>query len=435
MRRLLDKIKRDKLLDFLVEYAQNDAKFANAINVRFGKPIFEEELDKIENEIDSALDGVADYRSHDRWGNAIFNTSDIIAEIRQRCSQGHIRLAFAETELLYRKLLKLFEYQGECEISDEAWYCISIMSDIADKAVSADDKEFIFQHCIGMSEIEDGKNYGADYESELLKIAAKFVTAENRMELENILAGLESVWQEEEFKLIHLKIIQVFDGEAAVDCFVAENLRFPKIREVAFDKAIMCGNFSEAERLCVDVISSDNQHFGVSPWLYKLYSVYEQSGNETGMAETAKSILLSGDLEYYEKLKSLIERQKTWDELYPTLLNELASALHYINYMEILQKEDEHVLLLEQLKKHSDQVYRHGKFLAEKYPTVVCDLFTNQLKREAHAAHKRDLYREVCSHIEKFSDSGYKNEATELIKELKDRYKRKPAFVDELTKI
>ena len=228
MRQLLERINRDKLLEFLVEYAENDAKFANAVNVRFGEPVYDDEIDKIEHEIDRALSGVSDYRTHDSWGNANFFTGDIIEEIRERASQGHIRLAFAETESLYRKLLDLFEYQGECEISDEAEYCISIMSDIADEAVSVDDKEFIFQHCIELADLEDAKNYGADYEDKLLRIAVKFVTIENRAEMERALTRFDSGRREEEFALIRLELVRTFEGSEATEDYITENLGFSK---------------------------------------------------------------------------------------------------------------------------------------------------------------------------------------------------------------
>lgn len=50
MREMLEKLSRKELVDFLIEYAKTDAKFANAVNVRFSKPEFEEELSKIEND-------------------------------------------------------------------------------------------------------------------------------------------------------------------------------------------------------------------------------------------------------------------------------------------------------------------------------------------------------------------------------------------------
>lgn len=435
MREFLGRLNREKLLDFLAEYAEQDAKFANAVNVRFGKPEFEKELSKIENAIDYALDGVSDYRTHDSWGYVSFDMGDITAEIQQRVSQGHIRLAFAETELLYRKLLEVFEHQGECEISDEAESCLDMMSELAGKAVSWDDREYIFKHCIELSELDDGKDYGADYEDKLLRIAAKFVTTENRAELEQALVRFDSGWRAEEFKLIRLELVRKFEGKAAADRFIADNLRFAKIREIAFDKAISRKDFAEAERLCVEALSIDTRNFGISPWLYKLYSVYDAAGNATDMAEAAKKILLSGDLTYYEKLKLQLQEQGKWDSQYPVLLREYAAKLHYTNYMEILEAEKEHTLLLEQLKKHTDQIYHYGKFLAANHKKDVYAIFIGKINGEAEAAHKREMYRDVCSHIVMFSKAGYAAEATELIGALRDKYNRKPAFVDELKKI
>jgi len=435
LRKLLEKLDRDELLDFLEEYTKNDTKLANALNVRFVEPEFEYELIKIKNLIDNALDGVSDYSVRDSWGNVSFYTGDIIEEIHQRTDQGHIRIAFAEVELLYRKLLSLFEYQGECEISDEAGYCLSMMSDIADKAISTDDKKYIFKQCIKMSELKDGKDYGADYEDELLKIAAKFATTENRMELERALARFDSSWREEEIKLIHLGLIQKFDGEKSAECFIYENLRCPKIREIAFVKSINNKNYAEAERLCIEALSIDNRHFGISPWIYKLYSVYEETGNIADMEKTAKKILFCGDLTYYEKLKTQLIRQKTWDNQYTALLSECAATLSYTMYMEILEKEHEHKLLLKELEKHTSQVYNYGKILVEKYPSDVSRIFNSQINTEADAANKRERYRDVCLHIVQFSNSGCKTDAARLVMELKDRYKHRPAFVDELTKI
>ena len=173
MRELLDELDKDVLIDFLVKYAENDTKFVNAVNVHFVAPEFAIEIEKIKNEIDNALDGVTDYRTHDGWGNAIFDVYDIIAEIIQRKEQGYVRLAFAEIELLYRRLVECLEYQGECEINDKAEYCLEIMSEIADKAVCNEDKEYIHKHCIELTELKDPKNYGLDDEKILLKIITK----------------------------------------------------------------------------------------------------------------------------------------------------------------------------------------------------------------------------------------------------------------------
>jgi len=53
----------------------------------------------------------------------------------------------------------------------------------------------------------------------------------------------------------------------------------------------------------------------------------------------------------------------------------------------------------------------------------------------AEAAHKREMYHNVCSHIDIFLKAGYTAEVKKLVMELKEKHQRKPAFIDELTKI
>jgi hypothetical protein len=193
MRDLLKKVEQEELFDFLEEYAEYNPKFDNAIHSRFSKPVFQDELDKISEVIDDALKNVLDYRQRDNWGCVNVNTSDIIFEINQRAAQGNIKLAFSEIEMLFRKLITLFEYQGECEISNEVDYCLDLMSDIAKQATDIADKEYIYDHCIDLAYLDDGKNYGEDYTDQLLDISVQFVTQENRAKFDAALMQLKHV--------------------------------------------------------------------------------------------------------------------------------------------------------------------------------------------------------------------------------------------------
>ena len=100
----------------------------------------------------------------------------------------------------------------------------------------------------------------------------------------------------------------------------------------------------------------------------------------------------------------------------------------------LLEKENECALLLRQAEVHSDQIYRYGEFLAKKYPIEIRAIFTTQLEKEAEAAHHRESYRKVCANILLFAKAGYVEESKEMMNGFKLKYKRKPAFVDELRK-
>ncbi|GHV17656.1 hypothetical protein FACS18949_12940 [Clostridia bacterium] len=119
VRELFENAKTSDLVDFIVDYAEHDSNFENALRVRLEEPEFNAEIDKISGRIDMAFRDVSDYSRRDSYGDVCIDTTNIEFEIRQRVKQGHIQLAFAESEVLYVKLLDILEYQGECEIDYE----------------------------------------------------------------------------------------------------------------------------------------------------------------------------------------------------------------------------------------------------------------------------------------------------------------------------
>lgn len=434
MREFLEQINHTDLLDFIETYSNKDENFAKALRVRFAEPDFMKEISYFRTSVERAVGGAHNYHDRGGWGYIELDTNRLYNEINTRKDQGHIKMAFAETELLYRELLKNFEFQDECEVSDEAEYCVEIMSQIAD-AAGEQDRGYIFERCLELTALEDGKDYGADYEDKLLAIALKFVTAKNHTALEQAIVNLEQYgWNKERFKLLHLSVIQNLDGQSAANAFVYDNLQFPKIRAIAFDAAMQQADYPEAERLCKDALEQGDDSRGVSPWLHRLYSVYETAG-DSKLSEIAEEILLKGDLSYYDKLKEVLSQLGQWDTQYTHLLKKIESRLSAFGYMEILAKEYEHEKLLAVLEHNAGYIYKFGDVLATEYRNEVKDIFIKQISHEAELANNRMGYNAVCKNIAKFAESGYVEAALELSGKFMSIYRRRPAFVDELTKM
>jgi hypothetical protein len=199
-RNILENAKPKDLFDFLEEYAKLDEKFKNALHVRFSAPDFEDDLHKVRVMIDNALDAAVEYGRHDSWGWMKIDTSEIIFEIKQRAKQGNVKLAFAELEILYRKLIELFECQSECEVNDEAESVLQMIADVAKKATDPHDKEYIFEHCIDLAKADVNQNFGAENEDQLLNIATQFVTDGNRKKLEDALDECNARWRKDRIR-------------------------------------------------------------------------------------------------------------------------------------------------------------------------------------------------------------------------------------------
>ncbi|MDR1309951.1 MAG: hypothetical protein LBL95_08675 [Deltaproteobacteria bacterium] len=430
---LLESINISELLDFLTDYASHDRKFDNAVHVRFGRLDFDREVNKIGHMIEGKLsiDRFDNYHSY--YGYIDVDTREIDAEIQTRLQQGHIRLAFACYEEKYRKFLDVFEYQAECEISDEAEICIERMAEVAQLAKDAADQDYIFDHCLALCRLDTARDYGADYEDRFLRIAAQFIAPTNRAEFEAELSKHETGWGSDTFKVIRLDIVRRLDGERAADDYIEGNLATGAIREIAYDAAMARQDYARAEQLCLTV--PDEPHGYPSRWRYKLLAAYEKTGDQDKQAGVLEQILLNGDLGYYDKLKSLLTKLGRWKAGYPALLEKCEEQLSYSGYMGILDKENELGRLMEQVRRHRETVFSYGQRLSAKYYDEVRELFTALLNAWSAAAKNRKAYAELSSRIASFAKAGYAAQANGLIAEYKLSHRRQPAFVDELNKL
>jgi hypothetical protein len=438
MRKLLANITQNELLDFLDEYAKHDSKFENALQVRFGEPDFHSELKKISRNIEALLDDVSDWDAHDSWGHVSVDTSEIFYEAEQRVKRGQIRLAFAVLETLYVKLLENFEYQGECELADEAENCLARMAELAQKAASPEDQAYIFECSIALADLDDGKDYGADYEDQLLAIAAKFVTQENRAQLEAAVSRYESSYRAGAFALIHLHIIQKLDGQKAADAFVTAHLEIEEICKIAVEKAIEKQDYTRAEELCVAYIEQNDTNAWHWPkgWYALLLSIHEKTGDiEKQIALASKLLLEKHEYDDYAVLKKLLKKHRDWKVEYPALRDQCAARLPAELYMKILRKENEAALLLAEVQKKQSMIFEYGSYLAKTYPVEAYCMFWDEIKSQAEQAHNRTGYQEICAKILLLAKAGGVEDAHALIDLLRQRNPRRPAFLDELRQV
>jgi len=217
IRKLLVPLDRNALIDVLVDLADSDDETANYLEVRFGTRGEDEDIAILTEKIKQELERAASRNSRDAWGNMQIDIGDIYREIDEREKQGKIRLAFSELEALFRELQNYYDFQEECEIDDECDDCISRLAKIAELATIPTDREFIFEHCIGLCGLEGSRDYGSNSDEKLLRIAMGFLDQNNRNKFECIIANLGKGRFADKYKKIHYEAIQLLDGKSDAD--------------------------------------------------------------------------------------------------------------------------------------------------------------------------------------------------------------------------
>jgi hypothetical protein len=437
IRDLLKSVEINELLDFLVGYAKHNRKLADALKQRFsaleaGALDFGYEVGLIAKMVDKALP--KNIKTRNEICYIDFDSTKIDQKISFHLSQGYIRLAFAELEVIYRKLLDVFEIQDECEISDVVENYIDLMAEVAKNAVDASDQEYIFDRCIILCRLDTAKDYGADYEEMFLRIASQFITRENKGQFDAELSKLNNRFLSDDFKLIELNMIRRLEGDKAAEPYIGQNLESNSIRTVAYDMAMAREDYNKAEELCLFEPNGSNG-YQKSVWQEKLLAIYERTGKKDKQAEICEKLLLEDRMKYFNNLKTLLTQLGRWEAEYQTLLEKCEKQMTPFSFMKILDQEKEYKGLMAQILKHPEQVFTYGKKLSTSYFDEVGQLFASQLNAQSSKVKNRQQYEMLSSRIRTFAEAGYALQANTLVYEYKRTFKHKPVFIDELNKL
>lgn len=442
----------DKLREFILHYAKENNDFRTELLSAFRKLPEDEVLSAVKDRVSTVIRygthrGYIDYRGCDE---ICYELDEILTEADEHITHGYAVLGFQIGLHILLKGMKLASIADSSSGSltytlDEACNVIDRACEAASATAGDEDKKFIYDKGVkeSLNKVFDGwgeTNY------RLLRSCVRFITKKNESKLYDALDKLSekysswSSYAQIDDKLTRLVAIRVLEGEKAVDNYIADNIEIDNFRDMAVKSALDKGDYAEAERLCVERLRREPNEHGIrvaqKEWTEKLFAVYEKSGNTEKQLEISNRLLLSGDIGYYDKYKTLMKQTDRWEGEYGMLLSELREKLPPYTYMQILSKENELRLLLEQVKITGEElIFTYGKQLAQMYPKDVYAIYKEQISRLAAQAANRNQYGKVCDHMKDLYNIGGVDAVTELIAEFREIYNRRPAMLDELSKL
>ena len=104
-------------------------------------------------------------------------------------------------------------------------------------------------------------------------------------------------------------------------------------------------------------------------------------------------------------------------------------------YVKVLMNEKLKPQLLEYCQLHNGAIASYYAHLLPEYQNEVDLLFLKYIKSQADIANNRKEYRSVCVLIQKYKKACGKSAANAIQAELATENTRRPAFLDELSKI
>lgn len=368
----------------------------------------------------------------------------ILEETGKAAQHGDFAYAYSVAVLILINLAKLALSADDSAggITETRGY----VEDVLEKVCSgveygSAEAEFIF-----LQSVKDSRNKAFDkwdeFVYDMLAITARLATAKNVGKLYAFLDGLNakpsreipSARYRESDCLVRLAAITAVDGAENADRFINDNLIYDGVRRIAIRNSIGKGDHARAEKLCLDRIrSADTDYYRTREWYDLLFEVYLKTEDKNRQADLAEDLLVNKhDAKYYGILKNLLAEKGLWEAEYPLLRERLGENLPYRLFLDILSEEGETRRLLAVLRVHPSAVFDYGKQTAAEFPKETYSLCLDEIRKQTAEADNRIKYKKVCGLIRKLSGFGGTDEAESVIRELKAKYPRRPALLEEL---
>jgi hypothetical protein len=285
----------------------------------------------------------------------------------------------------------------------------------------------------------------SDWRYALLKTSTKYSPAKDlriklEKQLESLLSKADTSWSDRyertQIKLLQLEIIERCDGANPAEKFIYVNIHESEFREKAIALEMEKGDYKKVIQLCLDGEEADKEYRGlIHKWKEYRYQAYELLGDIEQQKRLARELLFKSEFSYYLKLKELYPANE-WN----VVLNKIVADFNKMDYqpsvyLSILKEENLTAELLTYCQSNIRSIIDLYPYIIKDYLEEVNEIFIKYIEYSAEEATDRKKYRTVCSIIKTYKKACGTIHSHKLIGELREKYKRRPAFIEELGKI
>lgn len=449
IKEVLNNLSKEELIRIIIDIAKKDITLKNSLIVKYSNADDGQELEKCKKLIDSIVrkytgrEGFITYRQNSAF---VSEMEDLLDKVRDT---DDILLALDIAFLLLQEAVEAFQYADDSNgnigflVTETIELIGEIVTDSADLYI--DLREKIFNKLVLQSDnkVFDGWE---DYRIDILRLCAEFADVEElrnklRMKIEysvNTNLGDEyKRYSNERMLKILFELIAEYGTQEEAEEFIKANLNFTSFRELLIDKYMKDKNYHKVIELALAGEKKDKQSAGlVSKWKKIRYEAYKELCQKEEQEKLGKELLFDGNFEYYRELKELVTGHKL--VFYNNIKQELKKdkGWHGRNmYLKLIVEENDLDELMEFVRENPRIIEEYAGMLENKFKDEVIEIYKKYIKAAANSSSNRRAYQGVCGILKRFKKIAGKKNQEDVINELICLYRKRPAFVDELTKL
>ncbi|MCA1318497.1 hypothetical protein LC085_01140 [Bacillus tianshenii] len=445
LRNVLNSLGKEELINIIEELASKEEALEESLIFRYLKLDEDPDLETYEKLIQSIVKKFKRREGFIHYREVYLFATELQELLGRVSSTNNALMAIDVAFLIMDEGMRAFQYADDSD--GEIGYLVNRTIEVIEETImERDDLDDKMQHEIfhklmkqSESELFDGWD---DFRIEILALCAeaadeKSQRNELQTKIEQLLVDTDSDnynrYSNESMLKILLLMINRHGTEEEALAFLQENLNYPSFRKMLIERYQHEKEYEKVIELALDGKKRDKGLPGLEmEWMKALYDAYQQLSLTDKQVPLARELLIRGNYEYYGKLKELIGDQPGF---YEELKQELKKKSSHTTFLRLIEEENDMEELMHFVKKNPYYLEQYAPMLLDDYLDEVTQSYQIFIRKVSGDSSNRKQYKEVCKVLKNFKKIAGKDIQRKMIEELKDKYIRRPAFLDELGKL
>lgn len=447
---LLEKTSHDELKGFLREKAKENKAFRNMFMSYFARHSDDQSKQFYENHLKSILNAAKDrhgmiWLSPARVVNS--EVSSLLESAQKQMDKRNFETAVNIITAVMEQMTAALQFSEDS--NGDIGGCVYEAYDMLDAVVQEKDlpeesRKMILDYCFSAF---DKKTYeGWDWHIGVLRLASMLVKTEP--EIDRIMRQADQIhnsdWDKEAAQNLMHQVLLHHKSKAAANQFVEQNITNHYLRKKAIANAIDNKDYEKARKLAQDGVEHDMKDKpGLAKQWYDWLLVIAQNQNDTEkIIEHARYLFIDNfqpEQDYYQILKEHVQPEK-WGGFVEDLVRDMEAKSRWLDtdlIADIYIREEWWDKLLALVKKsyHFSTIEYYEKYLKAHYADEIVGIYAEEILRYMEHNMGRKHYQKACRYLRRMIKLGGREQANEVISQLRTKYSNRKALLEELERV
>lgn len=258
--------------------------------------------------------------------------------------------------------------------------------------------------------------------------------AERKEFKEKIIEILEDLKEKESIEVIRnleLNLIDILGEDERRKEFLEKNLECDWLREMYIQECFRNKEYKKILEIAYKFEKIYEDNIYEREKLKEIrYRVYKELDLKKEQNDLALELFLNNKFEYYKELKEL--NKENFKGFYEMLKEKIRNEYTFTKLIEF-EKDTKEILKI--VEKDKYMILKYIDWIKDDYLEESKKIYCSYILEKAKYINKRNQYNDLCKNLKRYGEIFSNKDKEEIKLKLKEEYKKKRAFIEELNEI